>query len=103
MSGNHRAPDGRERYNMDGLPLYVHARARCIPPCPIHAPSDHHMKDWPRYWRSDRQIVERTCRHGVGHPDPDDMKMWLDADEGVHGCDGCCVPPEGGVGFNNTQ
>lgn len=31
---------------------------------------------------------ERTCPHGVGHPDPDDV---LNEDK-VHGCDGCCHP-----------
>jgi hypothetical protein len=30
-------------------------------------------------------MMERTCRHGVGHPDPDDLNP-----DTIHGCDGCC-------------
>jgi hypothetical protein len=56
--------------------------------CPVHNPSDHHMKDWPQYFRSDRSITERLCPHGTGHPDPDDPKAK--GRESVHGCDGCC-------------
>ena len=62
--------------------------------CAIHAPSDHHMRDWPTYWRNDRGMVERTCPHGIGHPDPDveyfKKRNGLDDAEGIHGCDGCC-------------
>ena len=64
--------------------------------CPIHNPSDHHMKDWPLHWREDRGFFERICKHGVGHPDPDDV-VYHDkhgVDIGVHGCDGCCLPPK---------
>ncbi len=32
--------------------------------------------------------LERTCAHGIGHPDPDSL-AWLGC-EGIHGCDGCC-------------
>lgn len=45
------------------------------------------------HWRPDRGIMERVCEHGVGHPDPDDVKVqaggWT---ETIHGCDGCCNP-----------
>jgi len=61
--------------------------------CVVHHPSDHHMKDWPTHWRGDRRIVERICKHGVGHPDPDDQEYLASIGregEGVHGCDGCC-------------
>lgn len=61
--------------------------------CVLHNPSDHHMRGWPTLFRSDIGIMERTCPHGVGHPDPDDLAFhmtlghdWL----GTHGCDGCC-------------
>lgn len=57
------------------------------------------MVGWPMYWRADRQLMERTCEHGIGHPDPDDiaykrliMSAEVAAAEAVHGCDGCCVP-----------
>jgi hypothetical protein len=71
--------------------------------CPIHHPSQHHMRDWPLNWRGDRQLAERICPHGIGHPDPDHMdRVHRLLDEGVHlgvdpdavhGCDGCCAPP----------
>lgn len=61
--------------------------------CVLHNPSEHHMREWPLCWRGDRKLMERTCPHGVGHPDPDDLafhvrngREW----QGVHGCDGCC-------------
>lgn len=52
-------------------------------------------------WRADRQLMERVCDHGIGHPDPDHIKhvtriaryasVPVDVDGiGVHGCDGCC-------------
>ncbi len=67
------------------------AGRRCI----IHNPSDHHMRDWPVTWRADKGIAERTCPHGIGHPDPDDMAYHIeyleDWYQGVHGCDGCCT------------
>lgn len=81
----------------------VHASGSCSGPCPIHAPSDHHMKDWPLHWRDDRRIFERICEHGVGHPDPDDMdhrvmQMGESALYGdTHGCDGCCQGGRGGA------
>lgn len=53
--------------------------------CTVHKPSDHSMRAYPQHWRSDRGIMERTCPHGVGHPDPDDLTL-----DTVHGCDGCC-------------
>lgn len=70
-------------------------------PCCIHNPSDHHMKDWPQHWRPDRYLMERTCEHGIGHPDPDHVAYmksvgkWEEADA-THGCDGCCNAPQGG-------
>jgi hypothetical protein len=57
------------------------------------------MRAFPTLWRDDRGIMERTCPHGVGHPDPDDMGFHDRVNpghvEGVHGCDGCCL--EGGL------
>ena len=73
-----------------GQNLLVHTKDSCKGPhCPIHNPSDHHMKDWPLHWRDDRKIMERICIHGVGHPDPDDISD----DSGIHGCCGCCDSP----------
>lgn len=62
------------------------------PVCCIHNPSDHHMLTWPQNWRGDKGIMERLCPHGVGHPDPDDLKIRTREGWGVHGCDGCCAP-----------
>ena len=61
--------------------------------CCIHNPSDHHMRDWPMSWRGDKGVMERTCPHGVGHPDPDDAAYNIRNGRGhltTHGCDGCC-------------
>lgn len=87
-----------------GLPVQnsvlrnVHARARCAGRhCVVHDPSPHHMADWPLVWDDGKRVFERSCEHGVGHPDPDDMayrrivgRGWL----GIHGCDGCCAAPD---------
>lgn len=81
-------------------PLSAHDPADCEAPCPIHAPSEHHMRDWPMHWRSDRYLMERICPHGIGHPDPDHLARverlrGKEAADGqsVHGCDGCCRKP----------
>lgn len=74
----------------------VHSPNKCAGhPCVIHNPTMHHMRSWPLHWRSDRGIFERICVHGVGHPDPDQAQYWRETNQecqGVHGCDGCCVP-----------
>ena len=75
------------------MTIPYHSLARCAgTPCPIHAPSRHHMTDWPMTVRASG-LTERTCPHGVGHPDPDSV-AWLDSHGrtgyGLHGCDGCC-------------
>lgn len=72
----------------------VHPEAACAGrACVIHNPSDHPLRDRPLLWRADRRLMERTCVHGVGHPDPDDVayqKSIGNRSVGVHGCDGCC-------------
>lgn len=79
------------------LTIRFHPESECVGPCPLHKPSDHHMRDWPIVWRGDKGIFERTCPHGIGHPDPDSLRRaveyYEDAYAGVHGCDGCCDPP----------
>ena len=54
------------------------------------------MSTFPLVWRNDRGIFERTCPHGIGHPDPDQFDYWMRSDrmyESVHGCCGvCCIP-----------
>lgn len=73
-------------------------------PCSLHAPSDHHMREWRLHWRGDRGLMERICpEHGVGHPDPDHLGYVgrtygavTRRTEAIHGCcpEGCCWPPE---------
>ncbi len=78
---------------------YTHSPFSCIDPerCCIHNPSDHSMRSFPMHWRRDRQLMERICPHGIGHPDPDHMHYVravrggkLAQLEGIHGCDECC-------------
>ncbi len=77
-------------------PLVVHGPARCEGQwCTIHNPSGHHMNEWPQLWRADRKLMERTCPHDIGHPDPDDTSLRSVAAQDVHGCDGCCRPYTG--------
>ena len=83
----------------------IHSPDDCLGEfCCIHNPSDHPMKDFPTLWRQKSEsfevgppLMERTCSHGIGHPDPDHIaavrKLRGDAEadaDGVHGCDGCC-------------
>ena len=74
----------------------IHSLDQCTGrPCVVHAPSRHHMRGWPLTWRGDKGSVERSCPHGIGHPDPDDLAWQVSQGRewaGVHGCDGCCRP-----------
>lgn len=76
-----------------GQTLSVHDKKDCSGKCCIHNPSNHHMRNWPTHWRDDRRMMERICKCGVGHPDPDDLayKKKMGLDDGVHGCCGCCI------------
>jgi len=62
--------------------------------CAIHdRPSDHSLASALLNWRDDRGILERICKHGVGHPDHDSALYLESIGQGVqnvHGCDGCC-------------
>ena len=33
-------------------------------------------------------VVEDICKHGVGHPNLEYLKIF--PKDGIHGCDGCC-------------
>ena len=61
--------------------------------CTLHNRTKHGMRSFPQLWRADRKIMERLCPHGIGHPDPDEYKIIVGIDDGVHGCDGCCMEP----------
>jgi hypothetical protein len=103
-------PDfARDRLRLEsGQIIQHHPEVQCTPPCSIHSPSWHRMREWPRNWRQDRRLMERLCKHGVGHPDPDDLayrarQAGLEPDslffwEGIHGCDGCCAAYQGDEG-----
>jgi hypothetical protein len=84
--------------NTEKLLYNIHDRDDCLgPPCPIHHLTDHPMRGFPQHWRGDRQMMERICPHGVGHPDPDDQSP-----DRVHGCcwEQCCTPPEARRAFS---
>lgn len=89
---------GRQRVarleNSEEVLTGVHPVGTCLGErCTIHHRSDHPMRIFPQQWRSDRAIMERICTHGIGHPDPDDIKL-VGPDgpsEAVHGCCGCCA------------
>lgn len=91
-----QATEPKWGFALGEVTLVTHAPDKCVgESCVIHNPSDHHMRDWPLMWRSDRQLMERTCEHGVGHPDPDDIAYQVRqgrTHQGIHGCDGCCRP-----------
>lgn len=84
-------------------PVRTHGEARCRGrACCVHAPSGHHMRDWPLSFDMGRLAMgERECEHGYKHPDPDAVayiRTLLPEGEGlwwtVHTCCGCCKPPE---------
>jgi len=86
-------------YLLDGRFLVTHPEGACAGEhCSVHGPSDHALNTAPLNWRSDRHLMERICKHGIGHPDPDDLeykkKIYGENYDnyafGVHGCDGCC-------------
>jgi len=76
------------------ISLYTHEETECMVSefCPIHKRSEHSMRGFPQFWRPDRAIMERTCPHGIGHPDPDEYKLYgvNGKYEIIHTCDGCC-------------
>lgn len=71
-----------------GEKIFCHPPEACAgTACCVHNRSDHHMRGWAQHYLVDRGLIERICPHGVGHPDPDDLRA-----DAVHGCDGCCAP-----------
>lgn len=79
-----------------GSLVNVHSPSACEGRgCAVHDhPTDHSLKDAPMNWREDRNILERVCRHGIGHPDADSADYLESIGQGVqnvHGCDGCCA------------
>lgn len=98
-----KGPDDLEPVTLTGgQKLRAHKREVCAGSvCCIHNPSRHHMTSWRQIWRDDIDMMERNCPHGIGHPDPDHLAYVLtkpgpvgERASGVHGCDGCCQPPQ---------
>lgn len=88
-----------ERHEMDGVNVLTHTLSKCQGrKCVIHNPSDHHMRGWPKRFHQPTQQTARVCKHGLGHPDPDDVAYWQQiAHRRIstkHECDGCCTPTD---------
>lgn len=81
-----------------GQVLQTHTRTVCMGTwCCIHAPMPGPWMGWPRQWRDDRGIMERTCPHGVGHPVAEmyEPAIYLGREHLLlHGCCGCPCKPE---------
>jgi hypothetical protein len=89
---------GMERTEVSNGFIKHHPIDRCQgESCCIHNPSEHHMVNWPLFWRDDRALMERICPHGDNHPDPDDIAFkarsygkTVAKQAAIHDCDGCC-------------
>ena len=85
-----------EAHQIGDRSVLTHTHDQCVGRnCVIHNPSDHWMRGWEKNYRADTGRVERVCKHGIGHPDPDDVAYWLAIGKTqtavtTHGCDGCC-------------
>ncbi len=82
-------PDGTVLHN-------VHEEADCAGRhCTIHNSSAHHMRLWPLVWRNDKKVFERTCPHGTGHTDLDQVAFLRSTGRAYranHACGcRCCV------------
>lgn len=71
--------------------------------CVVHNPMPGIWRGLALVWRDDKQIFERICPCGVGHPDPSQIPYWVVSHQhmkSIHGCCGemCCSAwiPEGG-------
>jgi len=83
-------------FGLGEVEIVTHSPDKCVGRnCVVHNPSNHHMLHWPTVFRADKGVTERTCPHGIGHPDPDDAAYQKSIGRdalNVHGCDGCCIP-----------
>lgn len=72
----------------DGRTMLVHLPAACVDTaCCVHNPSTHPLNTAPLSWNAFTRTMERTCQHGKGHPDPDDIaykRSMLGADFARH-------------------
>lgn len=68
----------------------VHDAGTCLKEyCTIHNWSDHPLKAAPQRWNETKGLMERVCKHGVSHPDADEIGLQY-GDRADHVCDGCC-------------
>jgi hypothetical protein len=80
----------------DGTEWHIHNAEACADhPCAFHNPSEHHMKAWPLDMNASKDLlVERICRHGTRHPDPDSVAHlsggW-DREIGNYEAHECCL------------
>lgn len=90
---------GKVQLSDDLTIVNVHDPAACAEQfCAIHRPSNHPLCKSPRTFTTG--LVQRVCRHGVKHPDPDSI-AWLKRSDGwataelraKHNCckSRCCV------------
>lgn len=73
----------------------VHPRLECVGEwCPIHRPMPGPWSNWPRQWSDERDIMERVCPHGIGHPVAEMYQWAMERGRGfdlVHGCCSSCI------------
>lgn len=92
--------DDEDFVPVQGGSLRTHGPAKCASDqaCPIHRPSGHPLTSAPMARREDLSLLERICRHGAHHPDPDALEharrtLGTAAASNLarHACDGCCT------------
>lgn len=59
-----------EKYVFANGEAEIHAAKVCLPPCPMHWPTVHHMSRWPLF-AEPNGVLYRMCACGTLHPDPD--------------------------------
>lgn len=94
-------PDLWEDWSGSWGTLKVHAAGTCQGDwCVVHKPMPGPWTDWPLHWRGDRNIMERICPCGVGHPAAEQLGWWASSGRefmSIHGCCGRCKCGPGGV------
>jgi hypothetical protein len=76
-----------------GIVIHTHPSIACTPPCAVHQPTDHNMRDW-ELAMGENMALYRICpEHDIPHPDPDQFAHWTRTGEmhlKEHDCCGCC-------------
>jgi len=82
-----------------GQMIRTHRSEHCLGEfCAIHRQMPGPWAGWPRHWRDDRELLERICPCGVGHPVAEMYLIPQTPGRLVHGCCGIhqCFPGYGG-------